>query len=254
MKINDLDLRRWKEYDEILTDSLWIFERRERGFTRTGEYHGNFIPQIPRQAMLRFTRKNEWVLDPFAGLGTTLIEARILGRNSIGIELVEDNVRKIREILSRTPGEGIQEVVQGDSMDPEVFRMYDRRYQLAILHPPYWKAIRFSDDPRDMSNLPDLNSFLGGFSRVLDNTLGVLDGGRYLVLVIGDIYDDGEIIPLGFLTMDIVLKKGLKLKGIVVKNIEENRGKRNKRSLWRYRALKNGLYVFKHEYIFFFQK
>jgi len=254
MKINDLDLRRWKEYDEILTDSLWIFDRRERGLTRSGEYHGNFIPQIPRQAILRYTRKDEWVIDPFAGSGTTLIEAKILGRNSVGIELKKENVKKIEELLSKTPGEGRHFVVHGDSMDPETFNLPYKCFQLAILHPPYWKAIRFSEDPRDMSNLPDLQTFLEGFSKVLDNTLRVLDNGRFLVLVIGDIYDDGEVIPLGFLTMDIVIKRGLKLKGIVVKNIEENRGKRNKISLWRYRALKNGIFIFKHEYVIFFKK
>jgi hypothetical protein len=44
------------------------------------------------------------------------------------------------------------------------------------------------------------------------------------------------------------------LKSIVVKNFEETRGKRNQKELWRYRALAGGFYVFKHEYIFIFQK
>jgi hypothetical protein len=41
---------------------------------------------------------------------------------------------------------------------------------------------------------------------------------------------------------------------IAVKNFEETRGKRNQKELWRYRALVGGFYVFKHEYIFIFQK
>jgi hypothetical protein len=44
------------------------------------------------------------------------------------------------------------------------------------------------------------------------------------------------------------------LKSIVVKNFEETRGKKNQRELWRYRALANGFYVFKHEYIMIFKK
>ena len=28
-KVNDLNLNRWKEYDDIITDSLWIFDKRD---------------------------------------------------------------------------------------------------------------------------------------------------------------------------------------------------------------------------------
>jgi hypothetical protein len=39
-----------------------------------------------------------------------------------------------------------------------------------------------------------------------------------------------------------------------VKNFEETRAKRHQKALWRYRALQGGFYIFKHEYIFVFQK
>ncbi len=54
--------------------------------------------------------------------------------------------------------------------------------------------------------------------------------------------------------MNEVLKSGFSLKSIVVKNFEETSGKRNQKELWRYRALAGGFFVFKHEYIFIFQK
>jgi len=49
-------------------------------------------------------------------------------------------------------------------------------------------------------------------------------------------------------------KRGYILKSIIVKNFEETKGKMNQKELWRYRALSGGFYVFKHEYIFLFQK
>ena len=42
--------------------------------------------------------------------------------------------------------------------------------------------------------------------------------------------------------------------GINSKNFEETKGKANQKALWKQRALKNGLYLFKHEYIFVFRK
>ncbi|MDP2209489.1 MAG: DNA methyltransferase [Bacteroidota bacterium] len=72
-KINDINLNRWKEYEEILTDSLWILPKRDSTGTHSAWYWGNFIPQIPHQMILRYTKEGECVLDPFAGNGTTLI-------------------------------------------------------------------------------------------------------------------------------------------------------------------------------------
>ena len=45
--------------------------------------------------------------------------------------------------------------------------------------------------------------------------------GRYLVLVVGDKYQDGEWIPLGFYSMQEVMKYGYKLTGIITKNFEK---------------------------------
>jgi hypothetical protein len=89
---------------------------------------------------------------------------------------------------------------------------------------------------------------------IVEKAAAVLDKGRYFALVIGDKYNKSEWLPLGFLTMQEVLKCGFKLKSIIVKNFEETLGKRNQKELWRYRALVGGFYIFKHEYIFLFQK
>ena len=44
-----------------------------------------------------FSKKGDWILDPFMGSGTSLIEAQRMGRNSIGIELQPDVAREASE-------------------------------------------------------------------------------------------------------------------------------------------------------------
>jgi len=99
-KINDINLNRWKEYDDLRTDSLWIIDKRDSTGVHTAGYWGNFIPQIPNQMLKRYTKKGDWVLDTFAGCGTTLIESQRLGRNGIGIELQENVAQKARFWIS----------------------------------------------------------------------------------------------------------------------------------------------------------
>ncbi len=75
-KVNDINLLRWKEYDDIITDSLWIMGKRDTSGAHLGWYWGNFIPQIPHQMMLRYTKKGDWILDAFVGSEMTLTECK----------------------------------------------------------------------------------------------------------------------------------------------------------------------------------
>ncbi|MGC8742985.1 MAG: TRM11 family SAM-dependent methyltransferase [Verrucomicrobiia bacterium] len=259
-KINDINLLRWKEYDNIITDSLWILNKRDTSGAHLGWYWGNFIPQIPNQLMLRYTKKGDWVVDPFAGSGTTLIECKRLGRNGIGIELNEEVAKKAKELISLEPNKHnvITDIINGDSATVRIGSLLNRysidKYQLLLMHPPYHNIIKFSSDTRDLSNTNSIRDFLNVFGKVVDNFTPYLDSGRYLALVIGDKYSKGEWIPLGYYCMNEVMKRNYSLKSIIVKNFDETRAKRNQQELWRYRALVGGFYVFKHEYIMLFKK
>ena len=265
-RINDLNLNNWQEYKDILTDSLWIIGARDKSGAHTGEYHGNFIPQIPNQLMRRFTKKVGVALDTFLGSGTTLIECRRLGRNGIGIELVPEIARKAKENIAKQSclnGRIFTDILISDSTTEkardkviEILKNHNKKnVQFVIMHPPYHDIIKFSNLTNDLCNTKTVEEFIGKFGKAVNNFADLLEKKHYLAIVIGDKYTNSEWVPLGFYVMHETMKNSeLKLKSILVKNIVGNRGKRNQEHLWRYRALVGGFYIFKHEYILLFQK
>jgi DNA modification methylase len=257
-KINEIDMGNWKEYEDILTDSLWIIMKRDNTGNNKGDYHGNFIPQIPNQLLKRYTKKGEWVLDGFIGSGTTLIECQKLGRNGIGIDIDNEILTIAKDRTLAEYGNSTFEFLNEDSRYVDLTHVLAKNaidsVQLVILHPPYWDIIKFNELQGNLAASKSLDDFLADFAAVVKNCCRYLAMGRFVCIVIGDIYKKGEWIPLNSYVIQMMLEMKFQLKSIVVKNIGETKGKQNQKSIWRYRALLGGFYVFKHEYILIFKK
>ena len=73
----------------VVNDQRFLFiSKDQRAWTHgLHKYPAKFFPELPRWIIEKYTEKGEWVIDPFMGSGTTNLEAILLGRNSIGIDI-----------------------------------------------------------------------------------------------------------------------------------------------------------------------
>ncbi|RZV19934.1 DNA methyltransferase [Aliarcobacter butzleri] len=263
MKHNDLDLKNWQEL-EINTDSLWIINQRDRSGKHKNVYHGNFIPQIPNQLINRYTKKGDVIFEPFMGSGTTLFECEKLNRKYIGFDinpLMLDYVNKSMENSDFDDDfyisycNSLDSIQVDENISNANQKISSKSVQFLLMHPPYMDIVKFTDNESDMSKIDNINEFVKKFKIICENSLKYLDKGRYFAVVIGDVYKNSEVLPLGFYCMDMIKRNfKVKLKGTIIKNIEGNRGKLGSGGIWRYRALNSDYYIFKHEYIFVFKK
>lgn len=51
------------------------------------KYPAKFFPELPRWLVKRYSQKNDLILDPFSGSGTTNVEALLNKRHSVGIDV-----------------------------------------------------------------------------------------------------------------------------------------------------------------------
>ena len=72
--------------------TVWSFKDRGDWATHSGKYRGNWSPYVPRNLILRCSKPGDWILDQFMGSGTTLVEAKLLNRNAVGIDINPQSV------------------------------------------------------------------------------------------------------------------------------------------------------------------
>ena len=252
----------WKNSD-LNVDSLWIMGERDKTGKHANVYHGNFIPQVPNQLIRRYTNEGDTVLELFSGSGTTLFECERLNRNYIGfdinkqiIQYVEDKMADCQSInFSLCNCDVTNDNLFKEMADEACTRQGIDKVDFMIAHPPYLDIVKFTQDERDLSQISDLDVFLDKFTHAIRNGISYLQKGKYFAVVAGDVYKRSEVIPLAFYMMDVIKRNfNVKMKGIIIKNIEGNKGKLGVQDIWKYRALQSDYFLFKHEYIFVFKK
>src|SRR4030042_1639406 len=79
--------------------TVWSFPERGNWATHNANYRGNFAPQIARNIIEMYSQRGDTVLDPMVGGGTTLIEAKLLFRNAIGLDINPKAIEITKEAL-----------------------------------------------------------------------------------------------------------------------------------------------------------
>ncbi|HOV27714.1 MAG TPA: DNA methyltransferase [Pseudobacteroides sp.] len=249
-KINKLKVKVWEpENFNLETTTIWGFPDRGSWATHTGKYRGNWSPYIPRNIILRYSNEGDIVLDQFVGSGTTIVEAKLLGRKGIGVDINPDSVRlTLANVNFNFEGCGTVEVHNGDARN--LYFIKSESVDLICTHPPYADIIKYSNNiVGDLSHY-DINNFLKEMECVCEECFRVLKKGKFCAILIGDTRKKGHILPLGFNVMQVFSNSGFSLKEIIIKEQHNCRST----AYWRNKSIKYNFFLIAHEYLFVFKK
>jgi len=104
-----------------------------------------FIPQIPRFCLRAYTEPGDWVIDPFAGSGTVGLEATLMNRSAILLD--------INPLLNHIVPAKI--LFQHAYLNPHTLqKMLDEMVQASsVSYRPAWKNLEYWYDPHVLETL-----------------------------------------------------------------------------------------------------
>lgn len=165
--------------------SVWKFGNRKKGFG-SHVFHGNCIPQVVEQCVLRYSKKRDIILDSMAGSGTTLDVAKRLNRKCLAFDI--NPTRK--------------DIKKADSSN---LPLRKNSVSTIFVHLPYWNLVKYSNEKEDLSR-KTLQGFYKKLHDIFLELRRVLKEDGHICVLVGDKIKDGKNIPLCFETYNIMSK------------------------------------------------
>jgi len=228
LRANSLDGKTWTRY----SISIWS-DLRKTAEEAQLRHPAMFPLALASRAIACFTNKSDrLVLDPFAGIGTTVLAARDAGKHGIGIEISAEFAGIARRRLAQNPlfeetagGEGVIYVddarnllnyVQPDTVD------------FCLTSPPYWDILQqprtadykerrdYGDEEADLGKIADYREFVQALAGIMRQVLIALRPGKYCLMVVMDLRKKSRFYPfhadlaeamqdIGFLYDDLII-------------------------------------------------
>jgi DNA modification methylase len=231
-KLNDLHGNAWSFFTKTIIQTSYPSIL---GHKLRKKHYANKPPMLMRQIIEFFTKRGQTVLDPFAGVGGSLLGASLCNRKVLGIELEQQWIDIYNEVC-RQENIKPQEIICGDSL--EVLPMLvkkKRQFDAIITDPPYSPALKktmcdgkygksnrkspfdsFSSSPQDFRNVTSFDEFYDRMEQVGYWFYKLLKQDKYAAVMIRDSFQNGQYIPASFHVAERFCKVGFRFKGVKI--------------------------------------
>jgi modification methylase len=183
----------------------------------SGTHPAKMLPAIAQRTIATYSSPGELVLDPMAGIGSTLVEAMHLGRDAIGIEYEANWAELARANLAHARSQGATghgEVLCGDSrhLGALVDSAVRGLVALVLTSPPYGPSLhgqvtarpgqgiakshhRYSSDPANLAHV-GLGGLLDAMRTILAACASVLRPGGFVAMTVRPWWRAGQLVDL----------------------------------------------------------
>lgn len=233
--INCLSAKEWLQSQVAVWE--FFYEKRD---VRDKNIHPAVFPiALPKKCIEIFTHKGELVLDPFAGIGTTLIAARDLGRNAIGFDLKKEYIDYAKKRLSQTrlQEDNKQILVCEDALNIPDY-LENKTVSLCVTSPPYanmlnrqrlnksirgdlrnnahyMKVQQYSNNPRDLGTM-EPQAYARTLGEIYKGILPLLKPKAHCIINITDLWWENKRVPVHIYVIEALENVGYELRNTII--------------------------------------
>lgn len=211
--LNDMTGKEWVKFScsWFIFNALHKDLKEEREISPNTEDHpATFSPTMIEGFINFFTKKGEVVLDPFCGIGSTMVACKRTGRIGYGIEL---NKKYYDLSVKRTP-EFKKTIYNENATNIKKLKLPSIAF--SISSPPYWDMlnrstknfkkdrikvgldVNYSQSQEDLGNIADYDLFLEKLGNIYFDIFDLLKDGGYLVVIVKNLKKEGKMYPLAW--------------------------------------------------------
>ena len=231
-KLNHLKGNEWLYFTKTILQTSYPHEL---GHKLRKEHGGCKPPQLMQHIIEFFTKKTDAILDPFGGVGGTLIGATLAERECTGIEINKKWIDIYKKVCKEEKLNA-QKMVHGDCIE-QVTKMIKKgvKFDCVASDPPYSIALDktmcddvydiqhrktdfkgFSKKDKDFRNLKSFDDYYDAMETLGKLLKQVLKPNSYCILIIRDSYQNSRYIPASYEVAKRFEKVGFVLKGIKI--------------------------------------
>jgi DNA modification methylase len=219
-KLNDLTGSEWIQF----TKSWFILKPKQRK-DKEFIHPAKFPEELAERYISFFTKKEQIVLDPFAGISSTLLACEYLGRRGIGIEYIKKYADIGEKRLIKIKAQNNHIIINGDSQNlSKIWKIKKNKLpkyvDFIITSPPYWNMldesrgnvlsthkkrkkdgldVKYSIKKNDLGNIEDYDLFLDALKKIFNQCYTLLKSGGYMVVVLQNLrVRDGHVCTLAW--------------------------------------------------------
>jgi len=219
--------------------AIWEFSYKGRD-VRDKKVHPAVFPiALPAKCIKLFTHEGELVLDPFVGIGTTLLAAQDLNRNAVGFDLKDDYIEFAKSRLSQSKlfNTSRQLAIKDDACNIPQY-LQERTVALVVTSPPYAnmlnkprlnKSIRgdlrknehylvtqqYSNDQNDLGTMEPIK-FAKTLGEIYKGILPLLKPKAHCVINLNDLWWENKRIPSHIYVIEALERAGYELRNIII--------------------------------------
>ncbi|HOO56450.1 MAG TPA: class I SAM-dependent methyltransferase [bacterium] len=206
-RFNELSSGEWLRFTRTVFSSMYPKVLGHELRCKHPEYKS---PHLIGQLISFFTKKEDLVFDPFAGTGTTLLAAALLGRESIGFEISTQWVDIYYRICKkhRIPR---QKLVEGDCSEL-IYNVPKESVDFIVIDPP--NPLKTDDWHRGKSEpASPIDAYFDFMLKIFNRCYISLKDQKYLAIFTRNLYQNGRYIYLTPYFATMAADAGFVLKG-----------------------------------------